>query len=369
MTGRASIPYALSDATQAPDIVACDPHAEIHRCLQILRWLESIPVSSLLRTNSPEINADLISVVVPMYNASRWIDLCLKGLLAQTHSNLEIFCVDDCSDDDTYERVVEQFGKDKRICAIRLSENVGPYQIKNWVIGSLARGNLVALQDADDISHPLRLEEQRRWMASRGYRISGTGAHQFFPPGIKLALGVGQPLEVDEMLHNIAFYPSLEPVTEPTSLQGLLQKRNGADFLESYRTGPYKVYKHTVVDHGSQMMERSLFLEFGGFNTPARMGADTDFNWRLLRFHSMGNVPRILYSRRFHELSLTQHPSTDLASPARQEYRLRRDSRHEQIRLELEAGNITKARELCTADLYCEDVRVQHVNGGFARRD
>jgi glycosyltransferase involved in cell wall biosynthesis len=277
--------------------------------------------------------------------------------------------VDDCSDDDTYERVVERFGRDKRLCAIRLSENVGPYQIKNWVIGSLARGDLVALQDADDISHPLRLEEQGRWMATHGYRISGTGAHQFFPPGIQLPLGVGQPLAVDGMLHNIAFYPTVERTQEPTSLRKLLQKRNGADFLDGYCTGPYDVYKYTVADHGSQMMERSLFLEFGGFDSPTRMAADTDFNFRLLRFHSLGNVPKVLYSRRFHELSLTQHPATNLTSPARQEYRVRRDLRQEQIRRELEAGDLTKARELCTAGLFYQDIKVQQVNSGFTVTD
>src|SRR5262249_58506866 len=125
---------------------------------------------------------------------------CLKGLLAQTHSDLEIFCVDDGSSDDTYERVVEQFGADRRICAIKLRRNVGPYQIKNWVIGSLARGTWIALQDADDVSHPLRLATQRGWTGANGDRLSRTGARPVFPPDMSLPLGVAPPLDLHRLL-------------------------------------------------------------------------------------------------------------------------------------------------------------------------
>lgn len=361
----ATDPCPPADAIDAADLRTCDAGEEISRCLRILAWLEAIPIPDLLRTAPPVANDELISVVVPMYNASRWIDLCLKGLLAQTHSNQEIFCVDDCSDDDTYERVVERFGRDERICAIKLGKTVGPYQIKNWVIASLARGARIALQDADDVSHPLRLAAQQRCMDANGYRVSGTCAHQFFPPGISLPLGIGAPVDVDGVLHNLAYFPTvertMEPVTAPRS-----HERAGAGFWETCRTGPYKVYSHVLADHGTQMLERSLFLEFGGFDGGTKVAADSDFNARVVRFHAIGNLPRIMYSRRFHALSLTQHPMTGLNSVARRDYRSKRALREAKIRSELAAGRIAGARALCTADLYFGDVEVRQMHSGFA---
>lgn len=366
----------LPECLTVPHIRDSTPRAEIDRCRELLRWLESLSVEELLQPSAPVVNDDLISVVVPMYNASRWIESCLKGLLAQTHSNLEIFCVDDASEDDTYRRVVEQFGRDRRLVAIRLGLNVGPYQIKNWVIRSLARAGQVALQDADDISHPLRLEEQRKWMVNHRYRISGTCMHQFFPSHINPRVRTSNPVEVEGMSHNIAHYPNVERTQEPVNLMELLKHRrhlaleegdagvaiNGGLTGESEASFPNNP---AASAKGPQIFDRELFLEFGGFDGHARMSADTDFNWRVLRFHSIGNIPKVLYSRRIHENSITQHPLTGYKSPARRKYRRQRELSHEAIRQELVKGNVGKVRKMCTADLFCDDIRVEEYHPGF----
>ncbi|MEO8602251.1 MAG: glycosyltransferase family A protein [bacterium] len=354
-----------SDALAATDIRTCDARAEIERCRGILAWLDAIPADELLRTTPPPLDADLISVVVPMYNARRWIDACLKGLLAQTHVNQEIFCVDDASEDDTYTHLVERFGADKRICAIRLGATVGPYQIKNWVIGSLARGHWIALQDADDVSHPLRLQAQCEWMRATGQRVSGTCAHQFFPAGISHPLGRGGAVEHGGVRHNLAFFPSLEPTFDRSPHDARPEQRAGTEFWPACRSGPYKVYQRVLADHGTQMMQRSLVLEFGGFDGRTRVAGDSDFNARVIRFHAIGNLPTVLYSRRFHADSLTQHPATDLASAQRQDYRARRALGETAIDAALAEGNVDRARELCTADLYSGDVVVREMRSGF----
>lgn len=355
-----------ADAIDARDLRTCDARAEIDRCLRILAWLDATPVSSFLRLTPPQASETLISVVVPMYNARAWIDLCLKGLLAQTHTDLEIFCVDDGSSDDTYERVVGQFGADQRICAIKLRRNVGPYQIKNWVIGSLARGAWIALQDADDVSHPLRFAAQREWTVANGYRVSGTGAHQFFPPGMTLPLGLGAPLDIDGMLHNLAFFPSVERNAAPSLRTESSEERAGPAFVDAYRAGPYKVYAQHLTDHGTQMMQRSLFLEFGGFDGRTRFAADSEFNARVIRFEPIGNLPNVLYSRRFHPRSLTQEPATHMASTGRKAYRAQRALRDANLQIALSAGDTARARAMCTADLYFGDVEVREMHSGFA---
>jgi hypothetical protein len=120
-----------------------------------------------------------------------------------------------------------------------------------------------------------------------------------------------------------------------------------------------------LAGHGTQMVERALFLELGGFDGRTRIAADSDFNERLVRFYTLGNVPRVLYSRRFHSLSLTQHPATNFTSTARLEYRARRDVRTAAIREAATAGDVARTRELCTEDLYCGDIMVEHMHCGF----
>jgi len=93
--------------------------------------------SDVIRPLAPTLNDDLVSVIIPMRNAGKWIELCLKGILGQTHANLEIFCIDDCSSDDSYERVVRRFGADGRLGVVRLKRRVGPYQIKNWALATM----------------------------------------------------------------------------------------------------------------------------------------------------------------------------------------------------------------------------------------
>ena len=107
-------------------------------------------------------------------------------------------------------------------------------------------------------------------------------------------------------------------------------------------------------------------MEFGGFDGRTRFGADTDLNWRLLRFQPMLNLSDVLYSRRHHPQSLTRHPDTGFDSPARQAYVRRRNEEHETIRRTFEADDRATARALCTRDCYAGDVAVEaaHLNWG-----
>lgn len=133
------------ELSQAPDIRTVDLQTEIYRCARVLQWVEALPTAELVSPRAPVLADDLVSVVVPMYNASRWIEACLKGLFAQTHRNLEIFCVDDCSEDDTYGRVVDHFGRDGRLCVVRLARNVGPFsnqQLGSWLTGERTEDRL-----------------------------------------------------------------------------------------------------------------------------------------------------------------------------------------------------------------------------------
>ena len=63
----------------------------------------------------------LVSVVIPCYNVSDYVQQAIDSILAQTYTNLEIWVVDDASTDDTLQKI-NSFN-DKRIRVISLKEN------------------------------------------------------------------------------------------------------------------------------------------------------------------------------------------------------------------------------------------------------
>ena len=66
-----------------------------------------------------------VSVIIPMYNAQRYIKSCVESVLNQTFGELEVICVDDCSKDDTVKIVTELAQRDNRIRLVRHFKNSG----------------------------------------------------------------------------------------------------------------------------------------------------------------------------------------------------------------------------------------------------
>ena len=57
----------------------------------------------------------LVSVIIPVYNTSAYIDRCLDSVTKQSYNNIEIILVDDGSTDDSYEKCLSWAKKDDRI--------------------------------------------------------------------------------------------------------------------------------------------------------------------------------------------------------------------------------------------------------------
>jgi glycosyltransferase involved in cell wall biosynthesis len=99
----------------------------------------------------------LVSVMMPCYNAAATLGMALASLRAQTYANWECILVDDGSVDRPDE-VVEQF-RDSRIRYVRLDVNKGRPHARN-LSTSMAKGDLLAMVDADDWIYPDKLEKQ-----------------------------------------------------------------------------------------------------------------------------------------------------------------------------------------------------------------
>ncbi len=99
----------------------------------------------------------LVSVVVPAFNAARFIETSVASILGQTYDKLEVVVVDDASTDDTAD-VLARIG-DERLRVIRNERNLGQFGAINVGIAH-ARGEIVAIQHADDEYLPAIVERQ-----------------------------------------------------------------------------------------------------------------------------------------------------------------------------------------------------------------
>lgn len=105
----------------------------------------------------------LVTVLIAGYEAAGTIGTSLRSLLEQTWQNLQIIVIDDCSPDNTCEVVEDYIRRDPRVELVRMEQNGGAYVARNRGL-ELARGAYVTLHDADDWSHPHKIEFQVRYM-------------------------------------------------------------------------------------------------------------------------------------------------------------------------------------------------------------
>jgi glycosyltransferase involved in cell wall biosynthesis len=105
-----------------------------------------------------------VSVLMAAYEAAETLPTALKSLQEQTWKNLEIIVLDDCSPTLNTMRVAERFAaRDSRIKVVRVAENGGAYVARNHGL-DMATGDYITLHDADDWSHPRKIEKQVHFM-------------------------------------------------------------------------------------------------------------------------------------------------------------------------------------------------------------
>lgn len=118
----------------------------------------------------------LVSVIIPAYNAERFVERAVRSIMTQTYENLEILICDDCSEDRTFDILKKLAADDKRIVLLKNERNLQIVATLNKMVG-LAKGEYIARMDADDISLPERIEMQLKFMEKNpDYGICGTYA-------------------------------------------------------------------------------------------------------------------------------------------------------------------------------------------------
>lgn len=145
----------------------------------------------------------LISVIVPVYNAQDYIADTIDSVLQQTYTNWELLLVDDCSTDNSASIIREYMDKDQRIKYFRVAKKFGgPAGPRNMGIRESA-GTYLAFLDADDVWLNNKLERQYQVVTAENVDMVSTNIF-FFGEKMKTwspQLPASPTLE-DMLLHN-----------------------------------------------------------------------------------------------------------------------------------------------------------------------
>ena len=90
----------------------------------------------------------MVSVIVPVYNASEWLDRCIESIVGQQYKNLELILLVGSCDDDSLEKCIDWQSRDGRIIVVSRQDK-GQGDARNYGM-KLAKGKYIAFVDADD---------------------------------------------------------------------------------------------------------------------------------------------------------------------------------------------------------------------------
>ena len=240
--------------------------------ISLLDSLNKLSIDNLKCITSSNVvdkQKDLISVVVPCFNAASIIKTTIRSLQNQSWKFLEIIVVDDASTDDTVDVIRVMAVDDERIKLVTLEENSGAYFCRNYGV-SLATGEFITVHDADDWSHCQKLELQ--------------------------------VMALEQDASYMASFSSWVRVSSDMEF-GSWQTPSGWNGW---------VHRNT-----SSLMVRKQVIEDIGFWDNVICNADTEYHQRILMYYGNDSIIQVLPSvplsfGRFHAQSLTQLGPTNI---------------------------------------------------------
>ncbi len=128
----------------------------------------------------PDLSLPLVSILIPSFNHSQFIEKSIRSALGQTYENVEVIVVDDGSRDDTH-GVLKSFPERDNLKIILNRQNKGQGQVLNQAL-DLARGDFISLLPSDDWYLPEKTQlqiEKFRTLGSEYGAVYGRGARYF----------------------------------------------------------------------------------------------------------------------------------------------------------------------------------------------
>lgn len=206
-----------------------------------------------------------ISVIMPSFNAEKYIGESIESILRQTFNRFELIINDDNSTDATWDIICKYAVQDSRIKLFQNESTLGIAGNRNRGL-RLARSEYIAWQDADDISMPKRLEKQFRFM-QENTDVAIVGAFlEFFDDS------------------------------------GTLNRR-------TYDTtdGPLrrKIFRFSPVAQPVAMIRKKCLDAVGEYDLRYPPAEDIDMSFRLGERYRFANIPEVLLQYRQHAASAT----------------------------------------------------------------
>ncbi len=232
----------------------------------------------------------LVSVCMPLFNTERYLDEAIKGVLSQTHRNLELIICDNGSTDRSVEIAERYAREDSRVRLVRNRRNVG-YAGNLHKVLSLAQGDFLTVHCADDLSEPEGIEQLVRLATSAEVDPSRV----LVLADSYVADGAGRPTGVHAQRSG-----GYDTVFEPLDTyvgSGDVRRFRGKVALA------YALPRLTIVGWlGASLFSRKLFESIEGVYNGLLYSPDLQMNYHLLsRDPDVLWLRKPLFSWRLHE--------------------------------------------------------------------
>ena len=205
--------------------------------------------------------APKISVLLPIYNAARYLREAVESLRTQTHADFEIVAVDDGSTDESAE-ILRTVARTEPRLQVESRPNTGIVGALNDGL-ALARGEFIARMDADDVSLPRRFSAQLDFLAQHPDCVALGSDVEFTDPE-------GRPLS------------RRRPAQDHAEILRQLLDGNGGALV-----------------HPSVMFRRAAVERIGGYREHYSL-EDLDIYLRLTEHGTLANLPDVLLRYRQH---------------------------------------------------------------------
>lgn len=219
-----------------------------------------------------------VSVLMSVYNGSRYLRESIDSILNQTFSDLEFIIIDDCSTDDSRDIISEYAEKDQRIVLITNPKNIGLTKSLNKGL-KIAKGEYVARQDADDISLPNRLAKQ-----------------------VSL---------LDKQLEVALVSCEIEYINSEGHTIGKDQEACVPELVAWYL-----LFYNRLAGHSQVIFRHQLAMNLGGYSESYRYSQDYEFWCRIVKVGKIFILPEILLQQRRHNQSISLAKSSEQESYA-----------------------------------------------------
>ncbi|ANE53008.1 hypothetical protein SY85_23575 [Flavisolibacter tropicus] len=211
---------------------------------------------------------NMVSIILLTYNRSKLLQECIHSILNQTYTNFELLIIDDGSDDDTRERVLEI--KDTRISYFYQPRCGYTGRLKNYAL-SKAKGSFIAYMDSDDLWKEDKLQKQMDLFIKN--------------PEIGFSITDVTTFKGEEILSYHAY-----PFQNTVRCESIFSRITANRFL---------IYGSVLV------MKRSCFDKVGHYDETMRSG-DFNFHMRLAYHYDCGILYEPLVLRRVHDTNMSK---------------------------------------------------------------